>query len=41
MVMQIMGKYSNNISSLLPLFIFRNNFKQDYYQINIYNIFCK
>ena len=36
MVIQVIGKNSNIVSKFLPLFIFRDNFKQDNNQINIY-----
>ena len=40
MVIQVMGENSNSVSKFLPLYIFRNNFKQDNNQINIYIYKC-
>ena len=40
MVIQIMGEHSNSVSKLLPLIIFRYNFKEDNNQINIYKRFA-
>ena len=40
MVIQVMRENSNSVSKYLPLFIFRQNFKQDNNQINIYKCFA-
>ena len=39
MVIQAMSKSSNSVSKFLPLFIFRQNFKPDNNQMNIYKCF--